>query len=175
MKFGCVFGEFAKRTLATRKDKIKIIKKKRDGYVTCLRLALSVSCEERWERQAGCVAVSFRLDYLYLILSCSQLHLCEFPKRTTAPRYKYDMQMFCTSDLLVNQHFPGLPSSGTHCIYDAAWDHLSEVLHKSVPSVITSIWNCCVSLSCWCFVLAVTDTSAVVERKMLLVLPRTSC
>jgi hypothetical protein len=35
MKFGCVFREFAKRKLATRKDKIKIINTKRDGYVTC--------------------------------------------------------------------------------------------------------------------------------------------
>jgi hypothetical protein len=30
-------------------DKIKIIKMKRDGYATCLPLALSVSCEERCE------------------------------------------------------------------------------------------------------------------------------
>jgi hypothetical protein len=39
MKCGCVFWEFAKRKLATRKDKIKIIKS--------LPLALSVSREER--------------------------------------------------------------------------------------------------------------------------------
>jgi hypothetical protein len=31
MKCGCVFWEFAKRKLATRKDKIKIINTKRDG------------------------------------------------------------------------------------------------------------------------------------------------
>jgi hypothetical protein len=49
MKCGCVFWEFAKRKLATRKDKIKIIKTKRDGYATCLPLALSVSSEERCE------------------------------------------------------------------------------------------------------------------------------
>jgi hypothetical protein len=41
IKCGCVFWEFAKRKLATRKDKIKIIKS--------LPLALSVSCEERCE------------------------------------------------------------------------------------------------------------------------------
>jgi hypothetical protein len=41
MKCGCVFCEFAKRKLATRKDKIKIIKS--------LPLALSVSREERCE------------------------------------------------------------------------------------------------------------------------------
>jgi hypothetical protein len=41
MKCGCVFWEFAKRKLATRKDKIKVIKS--------LPLALSVSREERCE------------------------------------------------------------------------------------------------------------------------------
>jgi hypothetical protein len=41
MKCGCVFWEFAKRKLATRKDKIKIIKS--------LPLVLSVSHEERCE------------------------------------------------------------------------------------------------------------------------------
>jgi hypothetical protein len=27
------------------------------------------------------------------------------------------MQMYCTFVLFVNQHFPGLPTSETHCIY----------------------------------------------------------
>jgi hypothetical protein len=49
MKCGCVFWEFAKRKLVTRKDKIKIMKTKRYGYATCLPLALSVSGEERCE------------------------------------------------------------------------------------------------------------------------------
>jgi hypothetical protein len=49
MKCGCVFWEFAKRKLAAQKDKIKIIKTKKDGYATCLPLALSVSCEEKCE------------------------------------------------------------------------------------------------------------------------------
>jgi hypothetical protein len=31
MKCGCVFWEFAKKKLATRKDKIQIIKTERDG------------------------------------------------------------------------------------------------------------------------------------------------
>jgi hypothetical protein len=65
---------------------------------------------------AGCVAVSFRVDYLYLILSCCQLPFCEFPKHTTAFDYRYDMQMYCTIVLFVNQLFPGLSASGTHCI-----------------------------------------------------------
>jgi hypothetical protein len=69
----------------------------------------------------GCVDVSFHLDYLYLVLSylifsCCQLPFCEFPKHTTALHYRYDMQMYCTFALFVNQHFSGLTASGTHCI-----------------------------------------------------------
>jgi hypothetical protein len=44
-----VFWEFAKRKLATRKDKINIIKTKRDGYANCLLPVLSVTREERCE------------------------------------------------------------------------------------------------------------------------------
>jgi hypothetical protein len=43
--------------------------------------------------------------------------LCEFPKHTTAFHYRYDMQMYCTFVLFVNQHFLGLPASGTHCAF----------------------------------------------------------
>jgi hypothetical protein len=43
MKCGCVFWEFTKRKLATRKDKIKI------KIIKSLPLALSVSREERCE------------------------------------------------------------------------------------------------------------------------------
>jgi hypothetical protein len=50
------------------------------------------------------------------IFSCCQLPFCQFPKHTTALHYRYDMQMYRTFVLFVNQHFPGLPSSGTHCI-----------------------------------------------------------
>jgi hypothetical protein len=64
---------------------------------------------------AGCVTVSFRVDYLYLIFSCCQLPFYEFPKHTTALHYRCDMQIYCTFVLFVNQHFPGLPASGTHC------------------------------------------------------------
>jgi hypothetical protein len=73
---------------------------------------------ERW--QAGCVAVSFHL--YYLIFSCCQFPLCELPKHTTIFRYRYDMQMYCTFVLFVNQHFLGLPASGTHCIFLKATD-----------------------------------------------------
>jgi hypothetical protein len=69
---------------------------------------------------AGCVAISFRVDYLnlYLILPfcVSNFLFCEFPNHTTALHYRYDKQMYCTFVLSVNQHFPGLPASGTHCI-----------------------------------------------------------
>jgi hypothetical protein len=50
------------------------------------------------------------------LFSCCQLPFCEFPKHTTALHYRYDMQMYCTFVIFVNQHFPGLPASGTHCI-----------------------------------------------------------
>jgi hypothetical protein len=45
---------------------------------------------------------------------CCQLPFCEFPKHTTALHYRYDMQMYCTFVLFVNQYFLGLPASGTH-------------------------------------------------------------
>jgi hypothetical protein len=57
-----------------------------------------------------------RDDYLYLIFSCCQLPFCEFTKHITALHYRYDIQMYCTFVLFVNQHLPGLPASGTHCI-----------------------------------------------------------
>jgi hypothetical protein len=44
-----LFWEFAKRKLATQKDKTKIINTKTDGFATCLSVALSVSREERCE------------------------------------------------------------------------------------------------------------------------------
>jgi hypothetical protein len=78
-------------------------------------LASLLTTDWQHERQAGCVAFSFRLDYPYLIFSYCQLPFSEFPKHTTAFHYRYDMQIYCTSVLFVNQHFPGLPASGTHC------------------------------------------------------------
>jgi hypothetical protein len=65
---------------------------------------------------AGYVTVSLRVDYLYLIFSCCQLPFCEFPKYTTALHYRYNMRMYCAFVPFVNQHFPGLPASETHCI-----------------------------------------------------------
>jgi hypothetical protein len=61
MKCGCVFWEFTKRKLATRRDKIrKIMKMKRYGYATCLPLTLSVSGEERCEVLA-CVHIVVKM------------------------------------------------------------------------------------------------------------------
>jgi hypothetical protein len=61
-------------------------------------------------------AASSWLSLSYVIFSCYQLPFCEFPKHTTALHYRYDMQMYCTFVFFVNQHFPGLTASGTHCI-----------------------------------------------------------
>jgi hypothetical protein len=55
-----------------------------------------------------------------LIFSCCQLPFCEFPKHTTALHYRYHIQMYCSFVLFVNQHFPGIPASGTHCIFALA-------------------------------------------------------
>jgi hypothetical protein len=50
------------------------------------------------------------------LISCYQIPFREFSKHTTTLYYRYDMKMYCTFVLFVNQHFPGLPASGTHCI-----------------------------------------------------------
>jgi hypothetical protein len=67
---------------------------------------------------AGCIAISFRVDYLYLILSfrVANFLFVNSRKHTTPLHYRYDMQMYCTFVLFVNQHFSGLPASGMHCI-----------------------------------------------------------
>jgi hypothetical protein len=61
-------------------------------------------------------AASSRLSLSYLIFSCCQLHFCEIPKHITALHYRYDIKMYCTFVPFVNQHFPRLLASGTHCI-----------------------------------------------------------
>jgi hypothetical protein len=71
------------------------------------------------------------LSLSYLIFSCCQLSLYEFPKHTTALHYKYDMQIYCTFVLFVNQHFPGLPASGTHCIWSVFLTNLFYRLYES--------------------------------------------
>jgi hypothetical protein len=38
------------------------------------------------------------------------------------------MQMYCTFVLFINQHFPGLPASGTHCITVTAEEKGADVL-----------------------------------------------
>jgi hypothetical protein len=128
IKCGCVFCEFAKRKLATRKDKIKTIKslplalsvsrEERCEVLACFHVVLKMyqysleervfivktywstgsikNCQRRFVEEfggrnppsksciqllvAGCVAVSFRVDCLYLIFSCCQLSFCEFTK-----------------------------------------------------------------------------------------------
>jgi hypothetical protein len=65
MKCGCVFWEFAKRKLVTRKDKIKTIMTKRYGYATFLPLAFSVRCEVRCEVLA-CFHVVVKMYWYFL-------------------------------------------------------------------------------------------------------------
>jgi hypothetical protein len=74
----------------------------------------------------------------YLIFSCCQLPFCKFPKHTTALHYKYGIQIYCTFVLFVNQHFPGLPASGTHCTstlcYSYDWASTNDII------IVTSKW-----------------------------------
>jgi hypothetical protein len=71
-------------------------------------LAFLLTTDWQRERQA--------LDYLYLIFSYCQLPLCEFPKHNRFSLQVWHANIYCTFLLLVNQHFPGLLASGTHCI-----------------------------------------------------------
>jgi hypothetical protein len=96
------------------------------------------------EQQVGWVAVSFRLYYLYLILShhifsCCQLPFWEFPKHATAFHYRCDMQIYYTFVLFVIEHFPGLLASGTHCIILQANTPIQETynLNSSSPKGVT--------------------------------------
>jgi hypothetical protein len=75
---------------------------------------------------ASCVAASFRVDYLYLILYYVANFLFGNSQNTTALHYKYDMQMYCTFVLFINQNYSGLPASGTHCTF--------HIAHVSFPS-----------------------------------------
>jgi hypothetical protein len=61
---------------------------------------------------AGCIAVSFLVDYLYLILSLRIANFFFANSQNRQPHFITDMT--CTFVLFVNQHFPGLPASGTH-------------------------------------------------------------
>jgi hypothetical protein len=64
------------------------------------------------DNASGKLLIIFILSYLFVLPTS----FCEFPKHIAALHYGYEMQMYCTFVLFVNQHFPGLPASGTHCI-----------------------------------------------------------
>jgi hypothetical protein len=65
---------------------------------------------------AACVSFSFRLHYLYLILSFRVANFFFANFQNTQPHFITGIKMYCTFVLFVNQHFLGLPPSGTHCI-----------------------------------------------------------
>jgi hypothetical protein len=158
MKCSCVFWEFAKRKLATRKDMAtqpatKSWMQRFDGEFRPPNSSTNLlwqflmepviqqiftmntrsSKEYRYIftttwKQASTAHLSSRLTdnasgkllIIYLIFSCCQLPFYEFTKHTTALHYRYNIQIYCTSVLFVNQHFPGLPASGTHCTCQTA-------------------------------------------------------
>jgi hypothetical protein len=93
------------------------------------------------------------LSLSYLIFSCCQLPFCEFQKHTTAFHYRYDIQMYCTFVLFVNQHFPELPASETHCTicrllrnHRLSWSlWIADLLSHCTPifsiQYLTNSWN----------------------------------
>jgi hypothetical protein len=72
-----------------------------------------------WNESGGKQVAQPSLSVFIILSFCCQLPLCEFPKHTTALHYRCDIQMYCTFVLFVNQHFLGLPASGTHCICES--------------------------------------------------------
>jgi hypothetical protein len=92
-----------------------------DSIKNCLRMFVEHFGGEQAPRISPYDWLTTRAASSYLIFSCCQLPFSEFPKHKTALHYRHDMQMYCTFVLFVNQHFPGLPASGTHCIMKSRW------------------------------------------------------
>jgi hypothetical protein len=105
-------------------------------------LASLLTTDWQHERQA--------LDYLYLylIFSCCHLPFCKFPKRTTTLHYRYDMQMYGTFLLFVNQHFPGLPASGTHCSSLLHELHHQHLFLSQETVAISFLADICLNIFC---------------------------
>jgi hypothetical protein len=121
MRCSCVFWEFTKRKLATRKD----------GCKTCFPLTF----QSVMRRDARCLLAFTSQppsETCNVMFSCV-LTLREDISSTSCDNhisYRYDMQMYCTFVLFVNQHFPGLPASETHCTKEkqAATSHSLTLL-----------------------------------------------
>jgi hypothetical protein len=64
------------------------------------------------DNASGKLLIIFILSYLF-VLPTSFLRIPKAHNRTSLQVW---IQMYCTFVLFVNQHFPGLPASGTHCI-----------------------------------------------------------
>jgi hypothetical protein len=109
----CVLGKIIKSLppalSVSREERCEVLACRNPPSKRCIQLL--VGCKLR-SRLFSCW-----LSLSYLIFSCCKLPFCEFQKHTTALHYRYDMQMYCTFVLFVNQHFQGLPASGTHCIF----------------------------------------------------------
>jgi hypothetical protein len=70
------------------------------------------------DNASGKLLIIFILSYLFM-LPTSFLRISKTHNRTSLQIW---MQMYCTFVPFVNQHFPGLPASGTHCIKLDQWD-----------------------------------------------------
>jgi hypothetical protein len=79
--------------------------------------------------ESGKLLIIFILSYLF-VLPTSFLRILKTHKRTSLQVW---MQMYFTFVLFVNQHFPGLPASGTHCttrgVIERSWKSLALITH----------------------------------------------
>jgi hypothetical protein len=71
-----------------------------------------------WNASGNQVVQPSLFVFIILVLSYPFVlptSVLRIPKTHNRISYRYDMQMYCTFVLFVNQHFSGLPASETHC------------------------------------------------------------
>jgi hypothetical protein len=82
-------------------------------FTTTWKQASTSHLFSRLTDNASCkLLIIFILSYLF-VLPTYFLRISKTHNRTSLQVW---MQIYCTFVLFVNQHFPGLPASGTHCI-----------------------------------------------------------
>jgi hypothetical protein len=79
------------------------------------------------DNASGKLLIIFILSYLF-VLPTSFLRITKTHNPTSLQVW---MQIYCTFVLFVNQHFPGLPASGTHCMCCEAIIQCKEVFWES--------------------------------------------
>jgi hypothetical protein len=98
-----------------------------------------------WSASCWSSCRQWRLFSLHLLLFCLFFLASML---SNALHYRYDMQMYCTFVLFVNQHFSGLPTSGTHCTIFVYYDWgpaiqgMDRRLWEWLWNRIRATWNC---------------------------------